>query len=435
MPEWSERLLQSIAGALPKLRGRFAVGGILIAVAGSVATRFAAPEAIHAQVSAGAVGVAFLVFGLLFPALASFPEADRARLVLRLFSVFVVLILALVALTGYFLVSAQPEFVTYQIPLSTPPDARSTLQPPDVQTSRDRLPADSLSALALMANEGRITLTFGAMGSREGYPAASNGLSDWITQDEATDSTWIEFQSGGFVWRTIDSLGQFALVTHGSGRFVAERVYLKLQGYAECSLRDESFAPQAPVATPAYSFFVTSGHQVYPIVDRSVAGRTATWRLEGNDSDEFSFRLRYPPYVLYVVTLLADVRNLESGARFRVRSHYLPLIRVENGNSGGCLDLTTWYRRELLQAPPPKSYWSEDMDVLTYQLLTTDAALDRRFYLDLVKPLDPSELSKVRGDMARHVSNATPNPVFAENLGYFDALVRWKLGGGVGDPP
>jgi hypothetical protein len=92
-----------IASILPKLRNRFALIGLVVAVAGFVATRIVAPEYVHAQIAAGTIGVLFLVFGQVFHHIASFPEAERTRLITRLFIVFVLLVLALVALTGYFL--------------------------------------------------------------------------------------------------------------------------------------------------------------------------------------------------------------------------------------------------------------------------------------------------------------------------------------------
>jgi hypothetical protein len=98
--------LTRLVNILPRLRNRFALTGLLIMVAAFVATRAVAPDAIQAQVSAGAIGVLFLVFGQVFHQLASFPAKDRADLVTRLFALFVVLIVALVTITGYFLRSA-----------------------------------------------------------------------------------------------------------------------------------------------------------------------------------------------------------------------------------------------------------------------------------------------------------------------------------------
>lgn len=98
-----------IASLLPKLRNRFALIGLVVAVAGFVATRVAAPEYVHAQIAAGTVGVLFLVFGQVFHHLGSFPEVERTRLISRLFVIFVILVLSLVGLTGYFLQNQQTQ--------------------------------------------------------------------------------------------------------------------------------------------------------------------------------------------------------------------------------------------------------------------------------------------------------------------------------------
>ena len=95
--------LAQITNVLPHLRNRFALIGLVVAVAGFVATQVVAPEYIHAQIAAGTIGVLFLVFGQVFHHLGSFPEAERTRLITRLFLVFVTLVLALIGLTGYFL--------------------------------------------------------------------------------------------------------------------------------------------------------------------------------------------------------------------------------------------------------------------------------------------------------------------------------------------
>ena len=97
--------LAQIARVLPNLRNRFALIGLVVTVAGFVATRVVAPEYVHAQIAAGAIGVLFLVFGQVFHHLGSFPEAERTQLITRLFLVFVALVLALIGLTGYFLQS------------------------------------------------------------------------------------------------------------------------------------------------------------------------------------------------------------------------------------------------------------------------------------------------------------------------------------------
>jgi hypothetical protein len=99
-------LLDRLVNILPRLRNRFALTGLLIIVAAFIATHVVAPDSTQAQVSSGAIGVLFLVFGQVFHQLGSFPAKDRADLVTRLFALFVVLVVALVAITGFFLQAA-----------------------------------------------------------------------------------------------------------------------------------------------------------------------------------------------------------------------------------------------------------------------------------------------------------------------------------------
>lgn len=68
-------------------------------VAGAIATHLAAPNAITAQVTAGSIGVLFIVFGSVFSRLEKFPLKQRARLVLVLFPTFCVFILVLLVTT------------------------------------------------------------------------------------------------------------------------------------------------------------------------------------------------------------------------------------------------------------------------------------------------------------------------------------------------
>jgi hypothetical protein len=70
--------------------------GLIVGVAAFVAVRFAAPDAVVAQICAGSIGVLFLIFGQIFQAISHFPERDRVKLVITLFITFLVFILCLV---------------------------------------------------------------------------------------------------------------------------------------------------------------------------------------------------------------------------------------------------------------------------------------------------------------------------------------------------
>lgn len=91
---------------LPKIRTRLQLSGLVITVGAFVAVRTIAPNAIKAQISAGAIGVAFVVFGQVFQVLKDFPEKDRAKVVITLFVVFCFFVLFLVGLTSVLVIKA-----------------------------------------------------------------------------------------------------------------------------------------------------------------------------------------------------------------------------------------------------------------------------------------------------------------------------------------
>ena len=92
----------TVVEALPKLRTKLQLTGLIVAIAAIVATRAVAPQALNAQLSAGAVGVLFIVFGQVFSSIKDFPEQERSRLVLLLFGIFCIFVLALIVVTGFF---------------------------------------------------------------------------------------------------------------------------------------------------------------------------------------------------------------------------------------------------------------------------------------------------------------------------------------------
>jgi hypothetical protein len=95
---WFTKLLE----VLPNIRTRLQLSGLVVAVAAVVATRAVVPQAVNAQLSAGAIGVLFIVFGQVFSSLKDFPEHERSRLVLVLFGFFCVFVVTLVVTTGLF---------------------------------------------------------------------------------------------------------------------------------------------------------------------------------------------------------------------------------------------------------------------------------------------------------------------------------------------
>lgn len=65
-----------IVGALPRLRTKLSVTGLIVAVAGYIATRAVEPSAIQAQISVAALGIVFLVFAQAFHGIENFPQSS-----------------------------------------------------------------------------------------------------------------------------------------------------------------------------------------------------------------------------------------------------------------------------------------------------------------------------------------------------------------------
>lgn len=98
-----------LANVLPKLKSKLQLSGFALLVAAVVATQAVAPDNTFAQLSAGAVGILFIVFGQVFSSLKDFPEQERTRLVLTLFVLFCIFVLTLGILTAYALKRPPPN--------------------------------------------------------------------------------------------------------------------------------------------------------------------------------------------------------------------------------------------------------------------------------------------------------------------------------------
>lgn len=96
-------ILERIVQVLPRLKTKLQLTCLIALIGGIIATRSLRPSAVLAQISAGAIGVLFLIFGQVFGGLGQVRPQERAQLISRLFVIFVVFILALVLLTGIFL--------------------------------------------------------------------------------------------------------------------------------------------------------------------------------------------------------------------------------------------------------------------------------------------------------------------------------------------
>jgi hypothetical protein len=102
VPSFFVHLVES----LPRLRTRVQLFGLVVTVGAFIAVRTIAPNAMRAQISAGAIGVAFIVFGQVFSVLKDFPEKHRAGLILALFVVFCGFVISLIYATSKFVVAA-----------------------------------------------------------------------------------------------------------------------------------------------------------------------------------------------------------------------------------------------------------------------------------------------------------------------------------------
>src|SRR5271168_4736999 len=95
-PSIDASFLTRLVDLLPKIKTRLQLSGLAIAVGAFVALRTIAPNAINAQISAGSIGVVFVIFGQVFSALKDFPAAQRAKLIITLFIVFCVFVISLI---------------------------------------------------------------------------------------------------------------------------------------------------------------------------------------------------------------------------------------------------------------------------------------------------------------------------------------------------
>jgi hypothetical protein len=146
----------SLAKTLPKLRTQIQLAGLSVIVAGVLPIHVFAPEQVHAQISAGAIGVCFLLFAQVFSFLPHIPEASRSKLISVLFLAFLVFVLLMVVLTGYFLLDRDPDGVgqgdsglSGKVPGIVPPKAR--VEPPiDVKPLPPAEQADSYSVESVL---------------------------------------------------------------------------------------------------------------------------------------------------------------------------------------------------------------------------------------------------------------------------------------------
>jgi tetratricopeptide (TPR) repeat protein len=89
---------------LPRIKTHIQLSAFLATVVIFLLIRLFQPDNVPAQISGGMIGICIIVFSLVFNFLHVFPERDRARVVLVLFSIFAGVVLVLVGVTSYLLV-------------------------------------------------------------------------------------------------------------------------------------------------------------------------------------------------------------------------------------------------------------------------------------------------------------------------------------------
>ncbi len=197
--EWRLTGWGRFAARLPQQKARIQLAGLALVVAAFVTVRSVAPKHIEAQISAGAIGVTFIIFGQAFQFLHLIPSRERPRFLLAMFFGFLVFILALVTL----------------IVILTKSGADRSAAP---------VSADSLGTS--LPQEGTATPTYEEYvetffdHSKKGLPMgvlfALNELETRQLKKLFADTTW----NGGSHWGDIDfdESGRIATFTNQAGR-------------------------------------------------------------------------------------------------------------------------------------------------------------------------------------------------------------------------
>ena len=201
----------------------------------------------------------------------------------------------------------------------------------------------------------------------------------------------------------------FTIGSTGREPFVMKSLFMRLRGYADCPLRNERSVLGAATISTAYSVELSKDYARYDLPSLASAGDRGVWTYPGSP-DYFSVELLYPAYVLFVLTLEAEGDFL-AGESFHVSSEEIHVIDVAHGNFGECLDLSSWYRPELLRVPPERAYL-DNGSVLARQLLTVDLSARSSFVFRIPK----AQLARVLPELEALTGSRRVNEVFARNL-------------------
>lgn len=224
----------------------------------------------------------------------------------------------------------------------------------------------------------------------------------------------------------VSGLGRFAVVAR-SGHYVVERLYVRVHGFADCTRRDETTEVQAPAVRRSYAFWLTKQFAKYDLVPLNEPGTTSLWRYDGPGSDEFGISFYGQPYTLFLISLVAEARDEDGGSRrFATESPIFPILLVK-GNSGGCLDLASWYSPELLRAAENKSFKEQFDNELSYQLAILDPSENQSFLNETLK-LAPAILTGAVAEVANVAKRFPENRLLAWNARTISNLVNKQSG-------
>ena len=105
MTDTSTAVVRALTKQIPRLKTKLQLTAFITSAAVIFLLRVVVPDNIPAQICSGLIGISLIVFAQIFRFLDSFPARDRGRVVLRLFGLFCVVTITLLALTIGFLMS------------------------------------------------------------------------------------------------------------------------------------------------------------------------------------------------------------------------------------------------------------------------------------------------------------------------------------------
>jgi hypothetical protein len=148
----------------------------------------------------------------------------------------------------------------------------------------------------------------------------------------------------------------FMLVSDKKSSFEIKNMYIKLNGYATCDLRNEHGELSEKPKEASYNFYISEDHNIYPIYPLERDFNSSYWIYQRGDFDEFDIKFDSKPYILYLITINLDYFDLTNYEIRHTESNEFALIRTLNGNAGGCVDIDDWFTNEMRTMPEQHRY-------------------------------------------------------------------------------